>query len=107
MTNENYELDQSFFEIKDPQDYMEFLKERDLHSEWEETAVKELTVEEKSVFSPKAGISEQAMREAVFIVKSPQLPVSYLRNIAVSSLLERARRSTALRVSEFRGFVPA
>lgn len=84
-------MDQSFFETKDPQDYMEFLKERDLHSEWEETAVKELTVEEKSVFSPKAGISEQAMREAVFIVKSPQLPVSYLRNIAVSSLLERAR----------------
>ena len=91
MTNKDYETDNSMFECSDEADFQSFIEEREQASEWTEATVREMKIEAATAFSPKGTISEESRREASFLVKHPQIGELYLRDISVSSLLERAR----------------
>ena len=93
MTNKDYETDNSMFECNDAAEFQSFIEEREQASEWKEATIRELKVEATSSFSPKGVISEESRREALFLVKHPHFGILYMRNIAASSLLERARIS--------------
>ena len=93
MTNKDYETDNSMFECSDEAEFQSFIEEREHASEWKEATIRELKVEATSAFSPKGVISEESRREALFLVKHPHFGILYMRNIAASSLLERARIS--------------
>ena len=93
MTNKDYETDNSMFECSDEAEFQSFIEERGQASEWKEATIRELKVEATSAFSPKGTISETSRREASFLVKHPHIGELYLRDISVSSLLERARVS--------------
>lgn len=91
MTNKDYETDNSLFECSDEAEFQSFIEEREQASEWTEATIREMKIEASTAFSPKCTISEASRREASFLVKHPHFGVLYLRNIAASSLLERAR----------------
>ena len=91
MTNKDYETDNSMFKCNDEADFQSFIEEREQASECTEATVREMKIEAATAFSPKGTISEASRREASFLVKHPHIGELYLRDISVSSLLERAR----------------
>ena len=89
----NYELDDSAFRSDSERDFSDFLSERENNAKWVDVTTKNLNIGVKSAISPPAAISEQALREAHFYASNSQLGDFYLRDISISSLLERARVS--------------
>lgn len=93
MTNKDYELDSASAECTSEEDFLSFIDERESNAEWLEANISSMNVDVRSAYSPDGGISENARNESAYYVSSPQLGDYYLRDIAVPSLLERARIS--------------
>lgn len=88
-----YELDVSSFNSSSEEDFLDFIFDRENHAEWYDVITRNLKIGVKSAFSPSVIISEQAKKEARFYVSHSQIGDFYLRDISISSLLERARVS--------------
>lgn len=91
--NNDYEMDGASFSSRSETDFLSFLDEREDNAQWLEEEIKVMKVQVQDMFSPRGGISEAAKREAHFYVTGSLIGELYLRDIAISSLLERARIS--------------
>ena len=91
--NNDYEMDGASFSSRSETDFLSFLNEREDNAQWLEEEIKVMKVKVQDMFSPHGGISEAAKREAHYYITGGQLGELYLRDIAVPSLLERARIS--------------
>ncbi len=89
--NNNYELDGALFTSTSETDFLSFLNEREFNAEWIETSVSGIRIEPQSEESLLGMITEKAKQEALYYASAPHTGNLYLRDIAVPSLLERAR----------------
>ena len=91
--NNDYEMDGASFSSRSETDFLSFLNEREDNAQWLEEEIKVMKVQVQDMFSPQGGISEAAKREAQYYITGSLIGELYLRDIAISSLLERARIS--------------
>ena len=91
--NNDYEMDGASFSSRSETDFLSFLDEREDNAQWLEEEIKVMKVKVQDMFSPHGGISEAAKREAQYYITGSLIGELYLRDIAISSLLERARIS--------------
>ena len=91
--NNDYEMDGASFSSRSETDFLSFLNEREDNAQWLEEEIKVMKLKVQDMFSPQGGISEAAKREAQYYITGSLIGELYLRDIAISSLLERARIS--------------
>lgn len=92
MTEKEYELDNAYYSSNDSDDFLSFLDEREKSAQWIEASVKDLIIVSDPTLMVSNVLSEDAKNESVYTVAIPN-EVYALRDIAIPSLLERARIS--------------